>query len=158
MKAMWKFSLELRVSVLGRGSVFRRCPDGPAAEVANLPCLPTQKTCTCANEGIEMDMASSKQMNFTIREPLTIKNLAMTNCDAPVRDVSTQPIILSNTVEIIACVRLAKRIILKPWWNFRLEIDDWWILIASSTGIPGVIVTNMAYSQPLEPRHLDRSP
>ncbi|KAH6987150.1 putative PTH11-type G-protein coupled receptor protein [Ilyonectria destructans] len=98
-----------------------------AAAVANLLCLPTNKTCTCADEGIEMDMTICTQMNCTIREFL-------------IRDVSTQHIILSNTVGIIAYVCISQRKIFKLWWNLGLEIDDWCILLAGLTGIPSVVV------------------
>lgn len=64
----------------------------------------------------------------------------MTNCNAPIRDESSEYIVLSNTMGIISGVIIVQRFAVKIWWELGLGLDDWFILITIVAGIPSSVL------------------
>ncbi|KAJ3515198.1 hypothetical protein NM208_g14993 [Fusarium decemcellulare] len=111
-----------------------------ATAIANSPCSPTNQTCMCTNEDLQLEVTTCVTKSCTVKESLVTKNITMTSCDAPIRDRTGEYIALSNTFAVISGVFLAQRFASKLYWKLPLGLDDWFILITFLCGVPSSVL------------------
>jgi hypothetical protein len=69
-----------------------------------------------------------------------VKNLTATSCGEPIRDKSSQYVVVSNTFGIISAVFVIQRFAYKYWAKMEYGLDDWFTLLTILVGVPTTVI------------------
>jgi hypothetical protein len=85
------------------------------------------------------------QLNCTIPDALTVKNVSSTACGVPVRDEGKQYDIVSITLGSISGAVILMRLGFKLFiGKTGLGLDDWFILATILVGVPSSVINSQA--------------
>ncbi|KAF2261908.1 hypothetical protein CC78DRAFT_570174 [Lojkania enalia] len=112
--------------------------------VRNSPCTFTDQVCICANTQLQRSVEACVTKICTVKEALSVKNVTMSSCGAPVRDKRSEFKTISNTLGVISACCVLLRIIYKLAITVaELGWDDIFILVTLICGVPSTIINSI---------------
>ncbi|KAL6399824.1 hypothetical protein AUP68_17232 [Ilyonectria robusta] len=111
-----------------------------AVAIPKSTCSATNGTCLCTNQALQMEVTLCVTETCTVKELLVTKNTTLTSCGAPVRDRSSEYVVLSNVLVVISALCILQRFASRFYWELGLGLDDWFILLTMLCGIPSMVI------------------
>ncbi|KAM0329437.1 hypothetical protein ACHAQA_004745 [Verticillium albo-atrum] len=116
------------------------------AAIAVSTCELTDSACVCADTTLQASVQGCVLKSCTPKEALVAQNFTAVACQAPVRDRSIQFSAVSISLGAISfsvvVLRLAYQHFAAPT---DLGLDDWFILLLLSVGIPGTFINSFGF-------------
>ncbi|KAH6886419.1 hypothetical protein B0T10DRAFT_563616 [Thelonectria olida] len=110
-------------------------------------CFVSDLECLCSDSDLQQMLDSCVAITCTVEESLVAKNISMTACEIPPRDVTGGYIALSNVLFAIAGALVIQRFAARLYLKAGLGLDDFFILLALFSWIPIMAMNNTRVSE-----------